>query len=49
MGKCYSPNDFIHDAQKALNVLIQQPEVDPKRISILGRSEGTQYAPSSNR
>jgi uncharacterized protein len=38
-------NDFIHDAQKALNVLIQQPEVDPKRISILGHSEGTQYAP----
>src|SRR5438093_10587769 len=38
-------NDFIHDAQKALNVLIQQPEVDPKRISILGHSEGTLYAP----
>jgi alpha-beta hydrolase superfamily lysophospholipase len=38
-------NDFIHDGQKALNVLIQQPEVDPKRISILGHSEGTLYAP----
>jgi alpha-beta hydrolase superfamily lysophospholipase len=38
-------NDFIHDAEKALNVLIQQPEVDPKRISILGHSEGTLYAP----
>jgi uncharacterized protein len=38
-------NDFIHDAQKALNVLIHQPEVDPKRISILGHSEGTLYAP----
>jgi uncharacterized protein len=38
-------NDFMHDAQKALNVLIQQPEVDPKRISILGHSEGTLYAP----
>jgi len=38
-------NDFIHDAEKALNILIQQPEVDPKRISILGHSEGTQYAP----
>jgi alpha-beta hydrolase superfamily lysophospholipase len=38
-------NDFIHDVQKALNVLIQQPEVDPKRISILGHSEGTLYAP----
>jgi alpha-beta hydrolase superfamily lysophospholipase len=33
-------NDFINDAQKALNVLTQQPEVDPKRISILGHSEG---------
>ena len=38
-------NDFIHDAEKALNVLIQQPEVDSKRISILGHSEGTLYAP----
>jgi uncharacterized protein len=38
-------NDFIHDAEKALNVLIQQPEVDPKRISVLGHSEGTAYAP----
>jgi uncharacterized protein len=28
-----------------LNVLIQQPEVDPKRISLIGHSEGTQYAP----
>jgi hypothetical protein len=44
MGKCYS-QDFIHDAEKALNVLIQQPEVDPKRISVLGHSEGTAYAP----
>ena len=32
-------------AKKALNVLIQQPEVDPKRISIIGHSEGTLYAP----
>lgn len=38
-------NDFVHDLQKALNVLLQQPEVDPKRITILGHSEGTQYAP----
>src|SRR6476646_4913603 len=38
-------NDLIHDAEKALNVLIQQPEVDPKRISIIGHSEGTIYAP----
>lgn len=38
-------NDLIHDAEKALNVLIQQPEVDPKRISIIGHSEGTIIAP----
>jgi pimeloyl-ACP methyl ester carboxylesterase len=38
-------NDLIQDSKKALNVLIQQPEVDPKRISIIGHSEGTQYAP----
>jgi uncharacterized protein len=34
-------NDLVHDAEKALNILIQQPEVDPKRISIIGHSEGT--------
>ena len=38
-------NDVIHDAEKALNVLIQQPEADPKRISIIGHSEGTVIAP----
>jgi uncharacterized protein len=38
-------NDQIQDGKKALNVLLQQPEVDPKRISILGHSEGTLYAP----
>src|SRR5215467_10368259 len=38
-------NDFIHDAEKALNVLVQQPEVDPKRISLIGHSEGTVIAP----
>jgi pimeloyl-ACP methyl ester carboxylesterase len=38
-------NDFINDAGKALNVLIQQPEVDPNRINVLGHSEGTLYAP----
>src|SRR5256885_8576760 len=38
-------NDLIQDSKKALNVLIQQPEVDPKRISIVGHSEGTLYAP----
>ena len=38
-------NDLIHDAKEALNVLVQQPEVDPKRISIIGHSEGTVIAP----
>jgi predicted esterase len=38
-------NDLIQDSKKALNVLIQQPEVDPNRISIIGHSEGTLYAP----
>ena len=38
-------NNLIHDAEKALNVLIQQPEVDPKRVSIVGHSEGTIIAP----
>jgi len=38
-------NDFMHDAEKALNVLTMQPEVDPKRITILGHSEGTINAP----
>jgi alpha-beta hydrolase superfamily lysophospholipase len=38
-------NDSIHDAEKALNVLVQQPEVDPKRISLIGHSEGTIIVP----
>jgi uncharacterized protein len=38
-------NDLIHDAEKAVNVLVQQPEVDAKRISIIGHSEGTVVAP----
>src|SRR5947209_18841244 len=38
-------NDLIQDSKKALNILIQQPEVDPKRISIIGHSEGTIIAP----
>jgi uncharacterized protein len=38
-------NDLIQDGKKALNVLIQQPEVDPKRINVIGHSEGTLYAP----
>jgi uncharacterized protein len=38
-------NDLIQDSKRALNVLIQQPEVDAKRISIIGHSEGTVIAP----
>ena len=38
-------NDLIHDAKKALNILTLQPEVDPKRISIIGHSAGTIIAP----
>jgi uncharacterized protein len=38
-------NDQVQDGKIALNILAQQPEVDPKRISILGHSEGTLYAP----
>jgi pimeloyl-ACP methyl ester carboxylesterase len=38
-------NDLIQDSKKVLNVLVQQPEVDSKRISIIGHSEGTAIAP----
>ncbi len=38
-------NDLIHDAEKALSILTLQPEVDPKRISIIGHSAGTIIAP----
>jgi dienelactone hydrolase len=38
-------NDLIQDSEKTLNVLVQQPEVDPKRISIIGHSEGTVITP----
>ncbi|MDQ6863598.1 MAG: alpha/beta hydrolase [Thermoproteota archaeon] len=38
-------NDLIHGAEKALNILTLQPEVDPKRISIIGHSLGTIIAP----
>jgi uncharacterized protein len=32
--------DLKQDTQKAVNVLIQQPEVDAKKISMIGHSEG---------
>ncbi len=39
-------NDLIHDAEKALNVLIEQPEVNgTKEITLIGHSEGTIIAP----
>ena len=38
-------NDLKNDAEKALAVLIQQPEIDDHKISILGHSEGSFIAP----
>jgi pimeloyl-ACP methyl ester carboxylesterase len=38
-------NDLIRDTGKALNVLATQPEVDSKRLSLIGHSEGTIIAP----
>ena len=38
-------NDLEQDANKALAVLIQQPEVDNSKITVLGHSEGTVIAP----
>ena len=38
-------NDQIQDGKKALNVLVTACKVDPKKISIIGHSEGTLYAP----
>lgn len=37
--------DLKNDAEKALDVLIHQPEVDRSRISVLGHSEGTVIVP----
>ena len=37
--------DLINDAKKALNVLSEQPDVDPKNMSIVGHSEGTIIVP----
>jgi pimeloyl-ACP methyl ester carboxylesterase len=36
---------LIQDAQKALDVLVKQPEVDSDKISIIGHSEGTTIVP----
>ncbi len=37
--------NLIQDSQKALDVLMQQPEVDPNKISLIGHSEGTTIVP----
>ena len=39
-------NDLVQDGNKALAVLMKQPEVDPNRITVLGHSEGTVISPS---
>jgi uncharacterized protein len=38
-------DDLKQDAEKALDVLIQQPEVDANKITVLGHSEGTVVVP----
>ena len=38
-------DDLKNDAARALDVLIEQPEVDPNRITLIGHSEGTVIIP----
>ena len=38
-------NDLVQDANKALSVLMEEPEVDANRITVLGHSEGTVVTP----
>src|SRR5215211_8136709 len=38
-------NDLVQDANKALLVLMKQPEVDANRLTVLGHSEGTVVTP----
>jgi uncharacterized protein len=38
-------NDLKQDSEKALDVLIQQPEVDANHVTLVGHSEGTMIAP----
>jgi pimeloyl-ACP methyl ester carboxylesterase len=38
-------DDLKQDAEKALDVLIQQPEVDANHVTLIGHSEGTIIAP----
>jgi pimeloyl-ACP methyl ester carboxylesterase len=38
-------NDLTQDADKVLDVLVQQPEVDSNNVTLIGHSEGTQIVP----
>ena len=38
-------DDLTRDAQKALDVLLRQPEVDSSKIVLIGHSEGTTIVP----
>jgi dienelactone hydrolase len=38
-------NDLKQDAEKALDILIQQPEVDANHVTVIGQSEGTMIVP----
>ena len=38
-------DELKQDAEKALNVLIQQPEVDANHVTLVGHSEGTSIVP----
>lgn len=40
-----TPLDFIEDARAALDLLAAQPEVDPRRIYVVGHSQGGTLAP----
>ena len=38
-------DDLKHDAEKALDVLLQQPEVDANHVTLVGHSEGAMIVP----
>ena len=38
-------NNLVQDAEKLLAVLMNQPEVDVNKITVLGHSEGTVISP----
>ena len=38
-------DDLTQDAEKALDVLVQQPEVDSNNVALIGHSEGTTIVP----